>query len=197
MNCHLLTKQFPRRNTEVRTRRRIGLSACSSPSRALCPRLDTWANLANPCRAFVSATKVAIPAEISVQGCRTDAEPTGRMVSPAPRHRRLPIHTQRADTEVRDPATRGVGPARGCFRIDTQRRLTQRFALPIMRVLGPGPRGFLGERPAGGHRGPGSRDAWCGPRSRLFSVAHAAAAHTEVRPPRRACSGPRATWVLG
>jgi hypothetical protein len=48
-----------------------------------------------------------------------------------------------ADTEVRAHATRGVVPGNEGFRMDTQRWLTQRFALPGMRFLVPGRGVFL------------------------------------------------------
>jgi hypothetical protein len=48
--------------------------------------------------------------------------------------------------------------------------------------VGPGGRGLADGRAAGGHGGPGSRDAGLGPCPREFSDARPAAAHTEVRP---------------
>jgi hypothetical protein len=61
---------------------------------------------------------------------------------------------------------------------------------PRHAARGPWRRCLADGHPAGGHRGPGSRDACSGPRPRRLVDGRPAAAHTEIRPPRHAARGP-------
>ena len=117
-----------------------------------------------------------------------------------------------ADTEVRPPATRVLGPCGGCARWRAHWGFRSRF---FLCPLGRGFRMFVQRS---GHRGPPPRDPGAGPFRRVFSVASTLGvpiqvfslpigagivgclsngADTEVRPPAILVSGPVVGELFG